>query len=192
MKSRSRILIVLIFLSLSTDTFTQNINLDNDCMFFNTVNFSQYLIDFKGKDFVSELLENDINFLMSLKVDSSGHVLKLESLRSRQELPEHFKEELSCRFKTHPILFYICYQYSPGGISKDEERNLIKKEWIKERKTTHVIHVSFPAILMNGYEYEKDKAKKRGKSLSKYDYLLRVMKEFRNKQQKKPNERSIQ
>jgi hypothetical protein len=181
----SRSIIVSVFLSLSINAFTQNINVDYDCMRFNIVTFAQYLIDFKGKDFVSELLENDIYFVMSLKVDSSGHVLNLENIRSKQELPEHFKEELSCRFKTHPVSFYICYQYSPGGISKKEYCDLLKKEWINEDKLTAVITVGFPAELVIGdYKVQKDKAKERGESLSKYDYLISVIKEYKNKHQK--------
>ena len=178
-RSKSRIIIVSLFLSLSINAFTQNVNNDHDCGFFNTTIFTQYLIDFKGKKFVSELLENDIGFLMFLKVDSSGYVLELEWLKTRSKLPEHFKEELSHRFKTHPVSFFICFQYPHGGISQKGHLESLKKIWRDEGILTYENNVGFPAELMIGYEYEKKEAEKQGKSLSKYDYLISTIKKYK-------------
>lgn len=192
MESKNRIIILSVFLSISiNNAFTQNINVDNDCLSFNTTIFTQYLTDFKGKDFVSELLDNDIYFILYLIVDSSGCVLELERIRTQCELPEHFKEELSHRFKTHPISFFICYQYLPGK-TNEEACDIIRKGWSDENegRLTDKVFVGFPGVLMISYEYQKEKAKKRGVSLSKYDYLMSEIEPYKNKMEKYMNKNS--
>jgi len=108
------------------------------------VKFSQYLIDFKGKDFVCELLDSGIRFLMILEVDNtSGRVLELKWIRTNIALPEHFEEELKCRFKTDSISFYLRFQRLPGK-TDEESHNLIRREWRIKKKSTHIINVAFP------------------------------------------------
>lgn len=156
-----------------------NISVDRYCLRKNAVTLSQALIDLKGKEFVSNLLNDNINFSIICAVNSSGIIIDFKRMRSNKKLPKELEQEITSYLKINLVSFYICYE-KPLGLSKDESLALIKRGFFTEDKSTHIINIGFPEDLMSLYAYERDKAKEKGKCLSKYEYLTTILNEYKS------------
>lgn len=174
----NKIILVLVFSFVACILQAQiNINVDNDCLRKNAVTLSRTLIDLKGKEFVSNLLKNNVNFSILCAVDSSGIVIDFKKMRSNKELSRELEQEIISYLKTNLVSFYICYE-KPSGFSKEESLKLIRRDLYAEGKSAHIINISFPGDLMSLYTYKRDKDKKKGLCLSKYEYLISMMNEY--------------
>ncbi len=126
--------------------------------------FSQLLIDNKGEEFVSDLLEKESDLIIVMEVDSLGRVVNIgKKWWSRKELDSVSKEKIALALKSSDIKFTICYNRTPG-ISDKSAYELVSKDLFKD-KTTIWINVSFPGHTLFRYESEKERREKREKSI---------------------------
>ncbi len=169
--------LVLFFVSCMLQAQT-NISVDRYCLRKNAVTLSQALIDFKGKEFVSNLLNDNVSFSMICAVDSSGIIIDFKRIRSNKELPKELEQEIISYLKVNLVSFYICYE-KPSGLNKEESLALIKRGLFTEGRLTHIISIGFPEDLMSSYAYERDKAKEEGKCLPKYEYLITIINQYK-------------
>lgn len=154
------------------------LNLDGNCSDINAIIFSKYLINMKGKEFVLDLLERDFRIQVFADIDSLGYISSIKKVRSNKKLTEKFEEDLKLNLKTDSLRFFICFVKSPG-LSNEESLALIKQDLFTRDNPTHIINIGFPGNLMIMYRYERDKAKKEGLCLSKYDYLLSMIDKYK-------------
>lgn len=165
------IFILIVFLNIQGAIAQINISFENDCLKKNSVLFSQFLIESKGEDFVSELLENNNSLVLFCDVDSLGHVVQIKKIREKKELNDSLKDEIISSLLLSRITFSICCE-KPIGLSKCEAYKLLSKELFNKEKTTHLINVGFPGDIMALYQYEKSRVEEKGGKLSKLQYLL--------------------
>lgn len=176
----NKVILVLVLSCVSCILQAQiNISVDRYCLRENTATLSQALIDLKGKEFVSNLLDDNINLSIFCVVDSSGIITNLKKMWSNKEFPKELEQEIISYLKINLISFYICYE-KPPSFSKDESLKLIKRDLFTKDKPTHIINIGFPGDLMSLYAYERDKAKEEGKCLSKYEYLITIINEYKS------------
>ena len=155
------------------------ISVDRYCLRKNVATLSQALIDLKGKEFVTNLLNDNVSFSMICAVDSSGIIIDFKRIRSNKELPKELEQEIISYLKVNHVSFYICYE-KPLGLNKEESLALIKRGLFTEGRLTHIINIGFPEDLMSSYAYERDKAKEEGKCLSKYEYLTTIINQYKS------------
>jgi len=143
----------------------------------NTAILSKALIELKDQEYISNLLENKINYVFIMNVDSLGHIVNIEKIRSKEHISEEFKKEIENYLIRKNVQFYICYE-SPPGLSKDEAMKLITKNLFIEDKKKYLINVAFPGRLLLRYYQEEEKRDAGMDYLSKYKYLKKRTKEF--------------
>lgn len=154
-----------------------NISFERDCLNKNTFLLSQFLINLKGEDFVSKLLEEGNSLLFFCDVDSLGHIIDVKKIREKKELDDTLKEEIISALKASNIIFFICYERPVGG-SECDAYGRISKDLFNEGKTTHLINIGFPGNTMALYQYERSKAEEKGTELSKLQYLINLMNKY--------------
>lgn len=169
--------LILFFVSISSHSQIK-LSLEENCSDINAAIFSKYLINMKGKEFVFDLLEHDFRIQVFAEIDSLGYISRIKKIRSNKELVGKFEEDLKLNLKTDSIRFFICFVKSPG-LSDEESLALIKRDLFTEYKSTHMINIGFPGNLMMMYRYEKNKAKKEGSCLSKYEYLISMIDKYK-------------
>ena len=70
----------------------------------------------------------------------------------------------------------MLYERSFGYITKASAVKSARERF--QKNGVSLINFAFPGELMNLYEYEKEKAERKGIYLSKYDYLLMQINKF--------------
>lgn len=177
---RKRILI-LVFISFIINSVNAQINIsvDNSCINKNSKLIAQELIEIFGKDYVSELLDNNIRLLLFFKFDSLGNTTleksiirnnsSIESQNSSISKIEKLKSDLNLNLKIKKGYFSICYERIPGW-SDSASIKLISRDLYKDKEKI-LINVAFPGELLIYYELDNEKAKKEGKYMTKYEYL---------------------
>ena len=125
-------------------------------------------------------MDNDVSFLMFCSVDSLGYVDKINKITSKKKITRKFINEIEYKLIKDSVSFFLCYEKLPGLNEIDTVKKL-KKDISSENKTTHLINVSFPGYLMLLYNFENDKKKSQGLTLSKYQYLKCQIEKYQNK-----------
>lgn len=164
-------LTISLFFCISGYSFSQiYVSIDSDCLKRNSAIISKAMIEIFGKDSIRNLLEDNIQMIIMPQVDSLGFVLKIEKIRSKWSITNNFVTSLERSLITNRVRFYICYTKDPPNI---QESIIIAnvREYFKNNSSKGIV-LGFPGELMSLYEYEKEKARKEGVCLSKYDYLL--------------------
>lgn len=179
MANRITLLLMFSFITLAISAQT-NICVDKDCLERNSAILSQSLINLKGENFVSKLLEDNTSFLMFCDVNSLGHVIRINKICSKKEIPMELKKEIESYLIVDSVSFYICYE-KPSGFKKSDAIELIRKDLHAKNKTTYLINVGFPGNLMTLYKYERDRLENQGVTLSKYEYLKHQIDSFLHK-----------
>jgi len=177
----NRMILILLFSFVVSALSAQvNVSFDDNCIRKNTAALSQALIDLKGENFVSNLLKNDIKFSIFCNVDSLGIVLNFIKMRSSKEFSRELEQEIILYLEANKISFYICYE-KPQGLTLNEGYKLIRKDLLElsKNKNSFFTNINFPGDMMNLYCYEKDKAKKRGLFLSRYDYFVSMINKYK-------------
>lgn len=117
---------------------------------------------------------------MFCSVDSLGYVDKINKITSKKKITRKFINEIEYKLIKDSVSFFLCYEKLPGLNEIDTVKKL-KKDISSENKTTHLINVSFPGYLMLLYNFENDKKKSQGLTLSKYQYLKCQIEKYQNK-----------
>ncbi|MBP1631523.1 MAG: hypothetical protein H6Q15_2416 [Bacteroidetes bacterium] len=173
--------LVLLFITCFIVSFSSaqiNVSLDRNCLSINSALLAQSLIKAIGADNVKELIENEVSFLSVSDVDSLGRICKFDKLLSQKgSLPEDAMNKLELYLIKRETRFFICYDKLPG-INDNDAYKIITEDLFARNEKSLIINVSFPGDLMILYEYEKEKAEKRNRKLSKYVYLRRQIKKY--------------
>lgn len=171
---RNRLLFLLILCLLGFCSPAQiNVSLDNLCMSKNAAILVRAMLDFAGRDTVSQMLESKTRVLFYWKVDSLGYVYEYaDGLRYREHNTEYLPKDFLDRFMAYlirkKICFYICYGNDPGtrlAVVESHVRDEIKKEGFI------LINVAFPGEFRIYYDLARKKAEKEGWSLSRLEYM---------------------
>lgn len=168
----NRFIILLILFSCKNIVSAQiNINFDSDCLNHNSAILSKMLMEAKGEEFLSDLLDENISFLLFCDVDSSGYVVEIKKIHGKKEAVVKVENTIKSLFEEFHTPFYICYE-KPLGLTRCEAYRLVTSDFFKEEKTYHLINVGFPGHLMSLYQYEQEKGKEKGFVLTKCAYLI--------------------
>jgi len=168
---------IYLWLYFSVYSFAQiNVSINSDCPIRNSAIISKAMIGALGKDSVKHFLNKKTNITFVCNVDSLGYVKKIEKIWSKQKVSENFIVSVENYLVSNRIRFYICYAKDPPDVTKTDIIESVR-EHFKDNKGK-IINFGFPGELMNLYEYEKEKARKKGICLSKYDYLLMQISRF--------------
>ncbi len=150
-----------------------NINVDSDCLNRNSLLLSRLLIKDLGEEKIKYFLENDIRFLIFYKVDSLGYTEFVRAKVFPDSLTNIVSREIDNQIKIRNNYFYVCYERFPNH-TKESSLEIISRDLFKEQDY-QFINVAFPGETMIMYNIEKDNANKKGKQLSKYEYLLTIL-----------------
>ena len=150
-----------------------NVSLDNLCMSKNAAILDRAMLDFAGRDTVSQMLESKTRVLFYWKVDSLGYVYEYaDGLRYREHNTEYLPKDFLDRFTVYlirkKICFYICLARDSGSseaLAESYVRGIIKKEGFI------LINVAFPGEFRIYYDLARKKAEKEGRSLSRLEYM---------------------
>ncbi len=176
----SKIAYSVIFCLSQMGLFAQNVVLEYDCVESNSTIFAEVLIEKKGEQYVSKLLEEGHRFLFFVKVDSCGYVRKVMKVRSKGAKNKTIKD-LSSFLTGSEICIYKCYQWEHGYSRKEETIKRIKENLQPDSNGLYFNHIAFPHTLMVMYEIKKDKQLKEEKGyLSKLDYLKSEIKRYKD------------
>lgn len=176
---RKRILILVFICFIINSVSAQiNISVDNSCMEKNSILIAQELIKIFGKDYVSELLDNNIYLLLFFNVDSLGNMTLVKSIirnnssnesQNTSNYIEKLKSDLNLNLRIKKGYFSICYERFQGW-SDSASIELISRDLFKDKKQI-LINVAFPGELLIYYKLENEKLIKEGKNITNYEYL---------------------
>lgn len=173
--------LILLFITCFIVSFSKaqiNVSLDRDCLSINSALLAQSLIKVVGSNKVKELIENEVRFLSVWEVDSLGRICKFDKLLPQKgSLPENAMNKLEHFLIKRETRFFICYDKLPG-INDNDAYKIITEHLFARNEKSLIINVSFPGDLMVLYEYEKEKAEKRSKKISRYEYFRRQIKKY--------------
>jgi hypothetical protein len=170
------IFLVFFLFSFFTANSQINLNFERDCLNKNSVILSHMFIESLGENTVKKILDNNIRMVILLNVDSLGLVSDCEKIICKQNLPISLTQNILNLLTKSKKPFFICYEL-PRGKNDEEAYKIISKGLFEDKKAI-LINVAFPGDLMTLYDYEKKEENKRGKSLTKYEYLQRRIKVF--------------
>ena len=168
----NRLLFLLIFCLLGFYLPAQiNVGLGGPCMFKNFAILDQAMLDFAGRDTVSQMLESKTRILFNWEVDSLGCVYRSQGCRYKHNidnLPENFLDRFTNYVIANKICFYICYDNNPMPdiirLESDLRENFKNGEYA-------FINVAFPGSIMAGYDWERQTVEKDGRTLSQIEYM---------------------
>lgn len=159
-------------------SFSQiNVSFDSNCLSYNSAIMSNTMIGIFGPDTVRRFLDCNTNVILFCRVDSSGKVLEIVKIRSRQHLPINFIPLVENYLISKKVRFFICFEKVPSNISISEVIESERKQFMNN-PNRFIRPIAFPGELMSLYEYEKECAKAKGFYLSKYDYLLEQINKY--------------
>ncbi len=170
---RNRLLFLLIFCLLGFRSFSQiNVSMDNLCMFRNYAILDRAMLDFAGRDTVSQMLESKTRILFFWKVDSLGCIHGYDGPKYRgyniDNLPGDFLDRFTAYLIDNKICFYMCAM-------RDSYPSLIELEMSLREKFKAgkfmAVNVSFPGIPMALCDSIGRKAEKDGRTLSQVEYM---------------------
>jgi len=173
--------IILLLLVSSATINAQNIGLGSACWFYNQALLANSLIEMDGEKSVCEMLDNNVRVTLYCKIDSFGHVCKIERMRYFHLSKSNNKDTISktcleSYFKKNGIRFFICYAHD-DGYSKEKSIELCKEDF-RSGGEYGLLLINFPGELMIRYDTEREKLAKQNITLSKYDYLIRQIKYY--------------
>jgi hypothetical protein len=174
----NKLILLLIAFSMEYSSHAQiNVSFDRDCLEKNSAILAQALIKSVGDDTVTEFLENGTQLLVFCEVDSLGRVFKFNKLTSKKNISKNIIDKIKTYVINSHIRFFICFE-KPQRFSDCAAFKLITTDLFDENKKYLLINISFPGDLMMFYNNEKQKATEQGLTLSKYEYLLKQIKNY--------------
>jgi len=177
-----KFIILLLFFVFPTTINAQNIGLGSNCWFYNQALLAHSFIEMKGEKSICEMLDKNIRVTLYCKIDSFGHVCKIERMRYFNSSNPNNKDTISktsleSYLKEKKIQFFICYAHD-DGFSKEKSIELCKEDFRNGDGEYSLFLINFPGELMIGYDAEREKLIKQKMTLSKYDYLIRQIKYY--------------
>jgi hypothetical protein len=147
-----------------------NVKVENDCLENNTAILSQFLLDEFGESFVSFWLNNEMDIIFFIEVDSLGYVKRLLRVNKK-----YFDDKQISKFESQlirkKIRFYICYGSLPGeGVEESRKIIISGLKGINE----HIVSPSFPGQMMSLYNYNKEK----NQNFTKLNFFKKNIKKF--------------
>ncbi len=165
---KSFIMIVCFCISFVYSFAQINISLDGNCLEHNSAIMSKAIIDTFGEDSVKRWINNNTRILFTANVDSLGHILKIEKVRTKQEISSNIICSIENYLIKNKVHFFICYAQDPPDITKNHIIDSVREDF--KNNDNKFISIGFPGELISLYGYEREKAQ--NTCLSKYDYLL--------------------